>query len=162
MSTAVGPRVRILGGTNEQTAYAVINREWRRALAAVGCRVVDDETADVLVHHDYFTRFGDADLPAARRRVAARPWDFGPDPPRWVETVQQQYDELWVWTEWDRDCARRGGLADDRIRVVPLGVDADAYTRDGPGHTLTAGARCTFLFVGAAIERKGVDLLVRA
>jgi glycosyltransferase involved in cell wall biosynthesis len=158
------PTVRLLGGTEEATAYAVINREWRRALADAGCALVDDDTTDVdvLIHHDYSTRFGDVDLPTARRRVAARPWDFGPYPGRWVEVVEQQYDELWVWTEWERDCARRGGLADDRIRVVPLGVDANAYTRDGPGHALTAGARCTFLFVGAAIERKGVDLLLRA
>jgi glycosyltransferase involved in cell wall biosynthesis len=157
-----GPTVRILGGTEEATAYAVINREWRRALTQAGCRLVDDDTADVLIHHDYSTRFGDAELPAARRRVAARPWDFGPYPRRWVDVVEQQYDELWVWTDWERDCARRGGLADDRIRVVPLGVDAEQFTPDGPVHALTAGARCTFLFVGAAIERKGIDLLLRA
>jgi glycosyltransferase involved in cell wall biosynthesis len=45
---------------------------------------------------------------------------------------------------------------------VPLGVDSDAFTRDGPVHPLTAGVRCTFLFVGAAIERKGIDVLLRA
>ena len=159
-----GPTVRILGGTEEATAYAVINREWRRALTQAGCSLVDDDTADVdvLIHHDYSTRFGDAELPPARRRVAARPWDFGPYPGRWVEVVEQQYDELWVWTEWERDCARRGGLSDERIRVVPLGVDTDVYTHDGPAHTLTVAARCTFLFVGAAIERKGIDLLLRA
>jgi len=156
------PTIRILGGTNEATAYAVINREWQRALAAAGCPVVDDDTADVLIHHDYSVRFGDAELPHARKRVAARPWDFGPYPRRWVDVVEQQYDELWVWTEWERDCARRGGLADDRIRVVPLGVDPDAFTREGPVHPVNAGARCTFLFVGAAIERKGIDVLLRA
>jgi glycosyltransferase involved in cell wall biosynthesis len=154
--------VRILGGTDERTAYAVINREWHRALAAAGCRLVDDGTADVLIHHDYSVRFGDAELPRARRRVAARPWDFGPYPRRWTEVVEQQYDELWVWTEWERDCARRGGLADDRIRVVPLGVDPDAFASRGPVHPLTDGAHCTFLFVGAAIERKGIDILLRA
>jgi len=154
--------VRILGGTDEPTAYAVINREWQRALADAGCRLVDDDTADVVVHHDYSDRFGATHLPAARRRVAARPWDFGPYPRRWVEVVEQQYDELWVWTEWERDCARRGGLADERIRVVPLGVDTDAFTSTGAIHELTRLAGCTVLFVGAAIERKGIDLLFGA
>ena len=162
MTAATGSRVRILGGIVERTDYAVINREWHRALAAASCRLVDDDTADVLVHHDYSDRFGATDLPPARRRVAARPWDFGPYPRRWVDTVEQQYDELWVWTEWERDCARRGGLADERIRVVPLGVDTDAFTPAGPAHPVTDDAGCTFLFVGAAIERKGIDVLLRA
>jgi hypothetical protein len=122
------PTIRIFGGTDEPTAYAVINREWRRVLATHGCTIVDDDTAEVLLHHDYSARFGEVELPHARRRVAVRPWDFGPYPRRWVEVVEQQYDVLWVWSEWERDCARRGGLADDRIRVVPLGVDCDAFT----------------------------------
>jgi glycosyltransferase involved in cell wall biosynthesis len=162
VSAVAAPTVRVLGGTTERTAYAVVNREWHRALVAAGCRLVDDDTADVLLHHDYSTRFGDTDLPPARRRVAARPWDFGPYPPRWVDVVEQQYDELWVWTEWERDCARRSGLTDDRIRVVPLGVDVDAFAPAGPVHPLTEEARHTFLFVGAAIGRKGIDVLLAA
>jgi glycosyltransferase involved in cell wall biosynthesis len=156
------PRVRILGGTREATAYAVVNRAWRRALTAAGVLLVEDESADVLVHHDYSTRFGDVVLPPARHRVAARPWDFGPYPKRWVDVIEEQYDELWVWTEWQRDCALRGGLSAERIRLVPLGTDCDTFRPDGPTHPLTDGAHTTFLFVGAAIERKGLDVALRA
>jgi glycosyltransferase involved in cell wall biosynthesis len=162
VSALRGRRIRILGGDDRATAYAVVNAEWRKALETAGCVVRDHADADVLIHHDYSVRFGDATLPRARRRVAVRPWDFGPYPPRWVEVIEQQYDELWVFTRWARECAIRGGLGPDRIRVVPHGVDLQSFTPDGPIHPLTTARQHTVLFVGAAIDRKGADIAVRA
>jgi len=154
--------LRILGGDDRPTAYAVVNAEWRKAFDAAGCLVVDDGDVDLLIHHDYSVRFGDTPLPAARRRVAVRPWDFGPYPPRWIDVIEQQYDELWVFTRWARDCAIRGGLAPDRIRIVPHGVDLQSFRPDGPTHPITSARQHTVLFVGAAIDRKGADIAVRA
>lgn len=162
MSAPRRRRIRILGDHDRRTAYAVVNAEWRKALVAAGCVVSDDADADVLIHHDYSVRFGDTPLPTAGRRVAVRPWDFGPYPPRWVDAIEQHYDELWVFTRWARDCAIRGGLAPDRIRIVPLGVDLQAFDPDGPTHPITNVRRHTVLFVGAAIDRKGADIAVRA
>jgi glycosyltransferase involved in cell wall biosynthesis len=160
--TADGPAVRIFGGDDQETSFAVVNREWHAALERAGVRLVDDDTADVLIHHDYSVRFGDAALPPARKRVAVRPWDFGPYPRRWIDVVEQQYDELWVFTTWARECALRAGLAPERVRIVPHGVDPAAFAPWGPAHPVTTSHRCTILFVGAAIDRKGVDVVLRA
>jgi glycosyltransferase involved in cell wall biosynthesis len=162
MTTGGAPTVRILGGRDERTAYAVVNREWQRGLEAAGITVVDSGDADVLVHHDYSDHFGEVPLPAAGARVAVRPWDFGPYPPRWVRVIEEQYDELWVFTEWARECAMRAGLAPERVRIVPHGVDTHRFSPDGPAHPLCERRRDTFLFVGAAIDRKGVDVALRA
>ena len=154
--------MRLLGGSDRETAFSVVNKEWRRGLEAAGVDLVDDETAGLLIHHDYSDRFGDATLPAAPRRVAVRPWDLGPYPPRWAQVAGEQYDELWVFTEWGRVCAIEGGVAPEHVRVVPLGVNTAVHTPDGPTHELTQRAQFTFLFVGAAVYRKGIDIVLRA
>jgi glycosyltransferase involved in cell wall biosynthesis len=156
------PTIRLLGADDRASAYSVINASWRRALLAQDVALVDDAGADLLVHHDYSARFGEVALPTARRRVAVRPWDFGPYPGSWAEIVARDYDELWVFTTWGRDCAVAGGVPPDRVRVVPLGIDLEVFHRDGPTHELTHGAGQTFLFVGSATDRKGIDILLRA
>jgi glycosyltransferase involved in cell wall biosynthesis len=162
MNSEPTPTVRILGGHDLPTAYSVVNREWRLGLERAGIVVLDEGRADVLIHHDYSVRFGEVPLPAAGRRVAVRPWDFGPYPRRWVDVVEEQYDELWVFTRWGRECATRSGLAPERVRIVPHGVDLRAFTPDGPVYPLTNGRPRTFVFVGAAIVRKGIDITLRA
>jgi glycosyltransferase involved in cell wall biosynthesis len=156
------PAVRVLGSDRCATAFSRVNAAWRRGLAAAGIDLVDDDRADVLVHHDYSVRFGDVALPDARVRAAARPWDFGPYPARWASVIAHEYDELWTFTSWGRKCAIAGGVPPPRVRVIPLGVDVGTFTAHGPAHEVTSHARFTFLFVGAATYRKGIDLLLRA
>ena len=156
------PTIRLLGADDRASAFSVINASWRRALLEQGAALVDDGCADLLVHHDYSARFGEVALPASARRVAVRPWDFGPYPGSWAEIVARDYDELWVFTTWGRHCAIAGGVPPERVRVVPLGVDAEVFNREGPTHEMTHGAGQTFLFVGAATDRKGIDILLRA
>lgn len=156
------PTVRLLGCSDLPTAFSGVNAAWRRSLADAGVALLEDGPADVLIHHDYSVRFGDAPLPAAGRRVAVRPWDFGPYPSRWAEVVEKEYDELWVFTDWSRECAIAGGIAPGRVRVIPLGVDTSVFTPEGPRHHLTERSKSTLLFVGAAIYRKGIDIALRA
>jgi glycosyltransferase involved in cell wall biosynthesis len=156
------PTVRVLGSDDRATAFSTVNAAWRRGLAGAGITLVDDEGAGVLIHHDYSVRFGDLALPAAARRVAVRPWDFGPYPARWAEVVARDYDELWTFTNWGRECAIAGGIPSTRVRVVPHGVDTTTFTARGPAHELTSRAGFTFLFVGAATYRKGIDIVLRA
>jgi glycosyltransferase involved in cell wall biosynthesis len=159
--TSDAPTIRLLGADDMATAFAVVNASWRQALLERSVSVVDDDCADLLVHHDYSAPFGEVALPAARRRVAVRPWDFGPYPASWAEIVARDYDELWVFTSWGRECAVAGGVRPERVRLVPLGVDTDVFHPDGPTHEMTHGVGKTFLFVGAATDRKGIDILLR-
>ena len=50
----------------------------------------------------------------------------------------------------------------DMVRVVPLGVDQGIFRVDGPVSPLVPPDTFTFLFVGGAVQRKGIDLLIKA
>lgn len=62
------------------------------------------------------------------------------------------------WSNWAAAALRARGIADERLRVIPPGVDLDAWRAD---RGCEAGARpLRVLFVGADLVRKGGDMLV--
>jgi glycosyltransferase involved in cell wall biosynthesis len=170
--------VAIAGASAQPTAYASINRVWTAGLRARGIDAhlapnlaAIDRGYDVVIHHDYQDPFGELRRPPpdrARRFIAVRTWDFGPYPKRWAEVANESCDELWVHSGWVAEQAATGGVETARIHVVPHGVDAAVLAPEGPsfdfGPDATAGGegRFVFLFVGAAVTRKGVDILLDA
>jgi glycosyltransferase involved in cell wall biosynthesis len=170
--------VAIAGASERPTAYASINRIWTDGLRARGIDAdlvpniaALDRAYDVVIHHDYQDPFGELRRPAperARRFVAVRTWDFGPYPKRWAEVADGECDELWVHSQWVARQAAAGGVDPSRIHVVPHGVDEVVLAPQGPrfdfGPDAPAGraGRFVFLFVGAAVTRKGVDVLLDA
>ena len=167
--------VAIVGASQRPTAYASINRVWVEELVRLGmdARLVASEADldghfDRVVHHDYQDYFGDLRRPRTDRFVAVRSWDFGPYPRRWADVVRDVCDELWVYSRWTLSQAVAGGVDASKISVVPIGVDIETLTPDGPRYRFEHGARAgdpgrfVFLFVGAAIARKGVDILLEA
>ncbi len=85
-------------------------------------------------------------------------------PRRALATLQER--ALWSrvtlftpWSHWAAASLRRSGIEDDRIAVVPPGVDLAAW----PAHRRAARAAdepLRLLFVGADFARKGGDMLV--
>jgi glycosyltransferase involved in cell wall biosynthesis len=172
--TARGP-VAIVGAAERPSAYASINRIWRDGLARAGVDVrlvpsvaeLGEDRYDQVIHHDYREHFAGLARPRTRRLIAVRTWDFGPFPPRWAQVVHDVCDELWVHSRWTAAQAAAGGIDAAKVRVVPHGVDPAVMTPDGP--PFLTGERATdldgrfkFLFVGAAVPRKGVDVLLAA
>jgi glycosyltransferase involved in cell wall biosynthesis len=170
---AAARRVRgvLWGDTTAPTAYARINAAWLRhlqgdpRLAVTSVRQAQELAAlepDFVVHHDYATRFVDLQRPRTRRFIAVRTWDFGPYPPAWAAKIRADCDELWVHSRWTRAQAIASGIEADRVRIVPHGIDETLFRPDGPAHPLTTNRRFRFLFVGATVVRKGVDILLAA
>ena len=54
------------------------------------------------------------------------------------------------------------GLGEDRVHVVPNGVDLERFAPEGETYPLDGTPAVRFLFVGGAIARKGVDMLLAA
>jgi glycosyltransferase involved in cell wall biosynthesis len=54
----------------------------------------------------------------------------------------------------------RAGLDGDRVHVVPNGVDLERFDAEGERYPLPGTPATRFLFVGGAIDRKGVDVLL--
>lgn len=94
--------------------------------------------------------------------VMIQPWEFGALPERWIYNMNKFVDQVWVPSDYVRQCYLRSGLLAEKVSVVPNGVDTDVYTPDAPALVLPTKKRFKFLFVGGGILRKGVDLLLNA
>jgi glycosyltransferase involved in cell wall biosynthesis len=90
------------------------------------------------------------------------PWEYGAAPRRWIEGIRENVDELWVPSAFVRQVLVEGGAPAGRIHVIPNGVDTAVFRPDGPRWRPVSARGFVFLFVGGAIRRKGIDLLVEA
>ena len=100
--------------------------------------------------------------PQAGHWVLMQPWEFGSLPKRWVGPESHGIDEFWAYSRFVRDCYIKSGVSADRVHVVPLGVDTSRFhSRAEPLPVQTTKA-FKFLFVGGAIHRKGIDILLNA
>ena len=153
-------RLALIGDTTVATAVSRVNRVWLRGLHRAGYNIDGGGRVKVLIHHDYRQHFATCPVGSADLRVAVRTWDFGPFPQSWVDRIGRDFSQLWVHTEWIRNKALDSGVDPDLVAVVPHGFDPSVFTPDGP--TADTDTLFTFLFVGATVARKGVDILLRA
>jgi glycosyltransferase involved in cell wall biosynthesis len=148
-------------------SHSLVNAHWSRELQARGHYVVPVTDAmapppDVVIHHNYRKDFGEAPYVAGARHVAVRTSDFGPFPRNWVDIIDQRYDLLWVHSRWIMEQAIAGGVDPGRIRVIPHGVDPTVYRPRGARVPLPTRKAFPFIFVGGTVQRKGIDILLRA
>ena len=65
------------------------------------------------------------------------------------------------WSDWAAGGLRAKGVSDERIMVLPPGVDLDLFKPPATGRLVTEGP-LRLLFVGGDFERKGGPLLLDA
>src|SRR5581483_6817918 len=104
----------------------------------------------------------DLNPPREGHWVVIQPWEFGSLPAPWLVPFRDQVDEVWVPTTYVRDGFVASGLPEDRVRVVPNGVDVSVFRPEAPPLPLQTKKRFKFLFVGGTIWRKGIDVLLAA
>jgi glycosyltransferase involved in cell wall biosynthesis len=122
----------------------------------------DAGVPDIVINHDYLTDFL-APLPETPGKlIAVRSSDFGPYPSAWVSRINESYDQMWVQSRWTYDLARESGIAPARVRLVPCGCDPHVFCPQGPVYDLPTTKSFRFLFVGGAVVRKGIDVLLRS
>jgi len=148
-------------------SHSLVNAHWSRELQARGHYVVPVTDAmtprpDVVIHHNFRKDFREAPYVAGARHVAVRPSDFGPFPRGWVDIINRRYDQLWVHSRWIMEQAIAGKVDPGRIRVVPHGVDPTVYRPRGARVPLPTRKAFPFIFVGGTVQRKGIDILLRA
>jgi glycosyltransferase involved in cell wall biosynthesis len=117
---------------------------------------------DHAIEHDYCRDFVAFEAAASGYRIAIRSWDWGPYPRTWVERLNTSYDQLWVHSRWTEAHALGSGVSPAIVRRVGHGVDLDTFRPDGPLHPLHGRRKLMFLFVGGAVLRKGIDILLAA
>jgi glycosyltransferase involved in cell wall biosynthesis len=166
-----GPRVVALRGPSGlPTAFSMVNRQWLAGLRRERRfeLVPQDSTGeierltDVTIDHDIFRDFKTLPCPEAGQLVAVRFWDFGPYPPAWTRVIVERCDRLWVHSRWIARQAIQAGVPRSRVAVVPLGIDPTVFRPNGRRLSLPATRPFRFLFVGAPVLRKGIDVLLTA
>ncbi len=164
------PAVRWQGDHGVALSLSIVNRHVTERLRGPLERVARDGTsagdpplphvADVEVRHQWPPDFRPA--PAGRLAVI-QPWEFGAVPRAWVDAIRANVDELWVPSDYVRNMYIAGGVAPERVAVVPNGVDGGVFTPEGARYELDCPADAVrFLFHGGLIWRKGHDLLLEA
>jgi glycosyltransferase involved in cell wall biosynthesis len=113
--------------------------------------------ASVHVRHQWPPSF---EAPTSGAWVMIQPWEFGCLPAEWIAPMRDSVDEIWVPSNYVRDCYVKSGVPAEKVVVVPNGVDLDTYTPDGAVFPLRTRKKFKFLFVGGTIGRKGIDVLL--
>lgn len=112
--------------------------------------------ADVWIRHHWPPNWH---RPSADRFIVIQPWEYGSVPREWVDAINRNVDELWVPSNFVRDCYVRDGVAEERVHVVPNGV-SEVFLEPTEPFPLPTQKRFRFLFVGGTIPRKGIDILL--
>lgn len=148
------------GSTNH--SLEIVNREIvRRLERREEVELGDAGDAQVTVRHAWPL---DTNPPDAGRWVVMQPWEYGSIPRRWLDLFRLEVDEVWVYSEFNRVEYVAEGLPEEQVQVIPLGVDERFLALDPDAEPFPLQSRhgFRFLFVGATILRKGIDLLLDA
>lgn len=163
--------IAICGDAEKKTAYSSINSQWSRELKKEGDYTVINlkntnefynHSINYFIHHDYARDFKTISAPDEGKFIAVRTWDFGPLPPAWVEKINRECDQLWVYSNWVRRQAIKSGINASRVKVIAPGVDVNIFKPGGGRYVIRTKKRFKFIFVGAPIVRKGIDILLKA
>jgi glycosyltransferase involved in cell wall biosynthesis len=178
-------KVAIRGDFFTPTGMAKVNRELALRLQAAGCRVAiipfDDppaglgndprygslaglidrglDSADILVCHHWPDNLK---RPPDTKVVLMQAWEYGWLPRGWPELIDAQVDEVWCYSEYVRSVYARSGVPEEKLALVPLGVDAAQFAPQGPRLKIPGKESFKFLWMGLASPRKGVDALLEA
>lgn len=159
-----------------QSSLALVNRELTSRLLRDGFEVecVDtikspssglvrtpssDRPADVVIRHQWPPDF---QRPASERLIIFQHWEFGSLPRTWVSEINHHVDEFWVAATSVLEHARRSGVSEQKLRLVPLGVDSRKFHPGVRAMPLPTTKSFRFLFVGGTIPRKGINELLEA
>jgi glycosyltransferase involved in cell wall biosynthesis len=104
----------------------------------------------------------DFSRPSRGKLAVIVPWEYGAVPQVWSRQIEQNVDELWVPSTFVRDVFVRAGVGAQRIQVIPNGIDPRVFSPEGETSRPHGCRKYMFLFVGGAIRRKGIDVLLEA
>lgn len=115
-------------------------------------------TVAVTVRHQWPPNWS---RPAQGKLVVIQPWEYGVLPKSWVAN-EKNVDEFWVPSPLVRSMYLDSGIAPEKVRVVPNGVDLKKFRPGVRPLALPTKKKFKFLFVGGTIFRKGPDILLEA
>jgi glycosyltransferase involved in cell wall biosynthesis len=164
------------GNSRPDNSYGVVNLALARGLASLGHEVYfnpwdqpleelrtqliargfepfdpgDPRQADAVVRQYWPPCF---DHPGSERFIVIQPFEFGAVPIGWVHEAVE-VDAIWVPSSFSKLCWVQGGMDPAKVWIVPNPLEVPEFeSQERLGNRL--------LFVGGAIPRKGVDILIK-
>ncbi len=128
--------------------------EWDGLASASGALVDDGDPSIGIGPIELMTH-----LPGSRRNAFVV-WETSVIPEDKIR-ILNTLDEVWTPSHWGRALLIRNGLAEDKVFVVPEGVDADAF-RPAQDRSIREPRPFRFLCVGKWEPRKNIEALVQA
>ncbi len=92
--------------------------------------------------------------------IAYNVWESTEQPPAFFKRLLE-FDQLWVPTNWQRDCSIAQGYPSERVFVVPEAVDSTIFNLGPPVNRSTDG-RFKFLLFGRWDHRKSTTEIIKA
>ncbi|MCI1693597.1 glycosyltransferase [Aneurinibacillus aneurinilyticus] len=120
---------------------------------------VPDSQADITVRHQWPPDFN---RPNSNQWILMQPWEFGSIPRKWYIPMKYWIDEVWVYSAYNKECYVQSGIPENKIKVIPLGVDENTFHYNVEPIVLNTNKSFKFLFVGGTLLRKGIDMLLQA
>lgn len=157
------------GPQSENHSIAMVNRKICSQLAAnheLDLRMTTKEEkdlpfnrADLTISHQWPPNWND---PESKYWIVMQPWEYGAIPKQWYIPMKYWTDEIWVYSTYNKECYIRSGIPENKIHVIPLGVDESIFHTGAKALDLQGASSFRFLFVGGTIARKGIDTLLEA
>jgi glycosyltransferase involved in cell wall biosynthesis len=94
--------------------------------------------------------------------IIMQPWEMGDMPAHWYNPLIFSVDEIWVYSQANKNIYLNSGIPDEKIFIVPLGLRKELYEKEYQPYFLNTKAKYKFFFNGGTVFRKGVDILLKA
>ena len=114
--------------------------------------------ANVHVRHFFPPRF---DAPAEGHLVLMQPWEYGYLPAPWIQPIEEHVTEVWCNSRAVRDVYLRSGIAEQKLHMVPLGVDAETFSPQAPPFVFTEEPGAEKLREKKAKEKKAKGIAAK-
>ena len=94
-----------------------------------------------------------------RPKIAYNVWESTLQPNDFFNKLKE-FDELWVPSKWQKECSIKQGYPENKIKVVPEGVDTHTFFPEETFHELTSDGRFKFFLAGRWDYRKSTKEII--
>ncbi len=96
-----------------------------------------------------------------KKKIAFIIWETSNIPPNELQLLGK-IDEIWTPSTWGKNILTQNGVAANKVKIVPEGVDVNRYKPKKTDNSTKKHRPFRFLCVGKWEQRKGIDILLQA
>jgi len=145
---------------NERTGYGIHGSRFAEALEKVTTVFRNQPGGDINL-----TLIDSVSIQNIKERlpypsICYNVWESTEQPQWFIDQFNKYFDYLWVPSEWQRSCSIAQGIPEEKVFVVPEGVDPEVYKPDM--NTGNENAEFTFIHVGQWQPRKSTLEIIQS